>query len=395
VIAPEIPGLPLVGNALGYGRGQLDWLTAAARRGPCVRIRFFHQPYLLVNEPALIEEALVTKGKLFKKDIFARGLKPVLGEGLLTSEGDEWRRRRRLINPFFTRERIDAYVPLMRRAVEHALQPGDVELHAFATKLTLDIVLSTLFGGVPIDARRIGEPLAALMEWYTQPLPLLFPSLARLPLPANRRFERAIADIDVVLRELMDKRVGMAGALRDAGLNDREVRDELATFLLAGHETTASALTFAMWRLGRHPQFQKVETVDRVLRESMRLHPPVWSMGREASEDCTLGEYEVRRGSQLWFLQWAVHRDPRFYEDPEVFLPDRWLTPAATRGAYFPFGFGARQCVGMHFAMVEATTVLSTLAERMTIEAHDERLDVVPAVTLRPRGSVRATLRLR
>jgi cytochrome P450 len=261
---------------------------------------------------------------------------------------------------------------------------------------------------------------ASLIVWV--------PWLQKLPLPANKRYRRAAAELDAVVFETIAQRraspaheddlLGRFLASHDddgSGMSDRQLRDELVTLFLAGHETTALALSFCCYLLAKHPevegrlaaeledvlggQLPAVEHVGRlrytewVVKESMRLYPPAPSIGREALADCEIGGYAVPKGTQIALMQWIVHRDPRWFDQPEAFRPERWdndLARRIPRCAYFPFGDGPRICIGNQFAMMEAILGLATIYQRFHLElAQGFKLDLMPSVTLRPKGGVR------
>jgi cytochrome P450 len=296
-------------------------------------------------------------------------------------------------------------------------------------RLTLGIVSATLFGA---DARDDAKPVAHAIDVFMERTLGIWGSgfnlPPALPTPGNLRFRRATGELDRVLfaliarrRRSTEQRTDLLGLLLSAQdedgshMTDRQLRDECVTMFVAGHETTALALTFALHLLSYHPTAERalhdeidavlgdrlVEVADvrrlpvteAVVKEAMRLYPPAYAIGREAIEDTTLGPYDVPKGTQLLFWQYAIHRDPSFFEEPEVFEPARWLDGLAERlprFAYFPFGGGPRVCIGNTFAMMEAVLVLATIASRYRVRSVSPRdVPLAPSVTLRPRGSVR------
>jgi cytochrome P450 len=402
--------------------------------GPVVYLPIPSFPTYLVADPELIEHVLVRDHRKYRKDVTTRLLSPFLGNGLLTSEGDFWRRQRRLAQPAFHHQRIASYGRTMvMNASREIANWGDVEkrnIHADMMRLTLGIVSETLFGA---DARtesdRVSEAIDVFMERTLGigGTGLNFPGV--IPTPGNRRFARARAELDRVLFALIRRRRAsrddrgdllalLLAAQDDAGarMTDRQLRDECVTMFVAGHETTALALTFALHLLSHHPDVERAlhEELDRalagrlpdlagleslkltkaIIQETLRLFPPAYGIGREALEDTSLGPYDVPKGTQVLFWQYAVHRDPSWFERPEAFEPGRWLAgleERLPRFAYFPFGGGPRVCIGNTFAMVEAVLVLAVIASRFRVESL-EPLDVplAPSVTLRPRGGLRA-----
>lgn len=432
---PRVPGLSLV-NGVRIFRDPLSYTMESARLGDVVDLHIPFLRYWLINHPDLIEEALVRDAKSYIKDAPTRALSGVLGDGLLTSEGDRWRRRRRMIQPAFHRERIQAYGETMVRYTERLLTawaPNHVrELHDDMMRLTREIVAKTLFDAdVAGDAREAGDALEALMSRFAETGGV--PLLHRIPTPSKRRHDAAVRWLDAFIAGLVADRRRSG---RDAGdllsmlvaatdeegrMTDRELRDEVMTLFLAGHETTANALTWTFVLLDRHPaaraalereldevlgdrpptvdDLRQLRYTEHVVHETMRLYPPAWAIGREAIADTSLGGYAVPKGTSLWISQYIVHRDPRFFDDPEVFRPERWagdLQQRLPRYAYFPFGGGPRICIGNTFAIMEAVLVLAAISKRWRVRLQPGRAVVpAPSVTLRPRGPVLARVERR
>jgi cytochrome P450 len=438
---PYAPGyLPVIGHMVAYARDPLKFLTEAHRLGPMVRVRFFNLQAIMLNEPELVEEVFTAKAKHFGKDVYAQDLKRVLGEGLLTSEGDFWLRQRRLAQPAFHKERIAGYGRTMIDCAEreHARWTDGEErdIHADMMRVTLEIVGKTLFGANVVDqANDIAEGLEAVMLRYTDPVAMGVPHWDKLPTPLNRRFKNGVARIDQVIRKLIDDHIaGRVGDKNDllsmyreardedgSGMSTQQLRDEVITLILAGHETTAIALSWTWVLLARHPEVRakleeeldrvlggraptvedlpKLAYTDRIMKEVMRLMPPAWSTGRQALVDTTVGGHPIKKGEQVWMIEWAMHRDARFFNDPEKFDPDRWagdLHKKIPRYAYFPFGGGPRMCIGHSFAVMEAVLLLASFARnyRATL-VPDHAIVPVPAITLRPKHGVKVRLERR
>jgi cytochrome P450 len=435
---PQAPGLPFFGNALPYIRDALGFLRSVAREhGDVVRLAIGPLKTTLISHPDLVEDVLVTQNRLFQKDRFAQVLRPVLGEGLLTSEGDFWRRQRRLAQPAFHRDRIAAYGGIM---VEHASRlagewrDGESrDVHKDMMRLTLEIVAETLFGAQVGDhAEDVGESIEAVLKVVSDPIELFLPFLQRLPTPQRRRFDRSVAKLDSILYGVVERRRKNGGAETSdllsmllhaqdedgTQMSDKQLRDECMTLFLAGHETTALNLSWTWLLLSQHPDVDaklarelrdvlgdrpatfadvpKLPYAGHVIAESLRLYPPAWSLGREAREDVELGGYHVPRGAQVWFSPWAIHRDARWFDDPDTFRPERWEGDQAKklpRYAYFPFGGGPRFCIGQAFAQMEAVLLLATLARAFRVEVLPKPA-VVPfaSVTLRPKHGMRVRL---
>jgi cytochrome P450 len=427
---PRARTVPLVGSLPFFFLDPLAFLIATAARGSVVDLCMPGMKGFLWSDPADIEYALVAANRSFIKDKFTRDLRRVLGDGLLTSEGDFWRRQRRLEQPAFHKDRLQAYAAQMVASAERTVagfRPGEVrDVHEDLMHLTLDIVTRTLFGsGVGEDAGPVGTAVDALMAYYANPLATLVPGFFRLPLPANRRFAEGVRRLDAITYRIIGQRRADGGADRgdllsmllsardeDGGrMTDRQLRDEVMTLFLAGHETTANALSWTLFLLSRHPEVDarlaaeidvalggrapvlgdlpKLSYVEQVVTEAMRLYPPVWLMSREVLEPFELRDVAFPKGTQIWMSQWVLHRDPRYFDEPEVFRPERWADGLAKRlpkFAYFPFGGGPRLCIGNAFAMMEATLLLAVLVQRLRFQLSPRaRVVPFPSVTLRPR----------
>jgi cytochrome P450 len=394
----------------------------------------------VVSEPELVREVLVNQQRIVTKTRALRRAALLLGNGLLTSEGDEWRQQRRLVQPAFHRERIAGYAGTMVAFAERrrdAWRDGAaIDAHAEMMSLTLAIAGETLFGAhVEHEAADIAAALETAMAMFRRLTMPFSELLDRLPLPANRRFAAARARLDATVRRMIAERrasgVDRGDVLSmlllaqdesdDTGMTDEQVRDEVLTLFLAGHETTASALAWTWYLLARNPATERalhheIDTVlgDRtptaadlerlpftraVLAESMRLYPPAWTLGRETHAPVTLGGYEIPVGTMIFMSQWLMHRDARWFPEPLAFRPERW-TPefesTLPRMAYFPFGAGPRKCIGESFAWMEGVLVIATLARRWRVRV-PAGVDPTPRalITLRPSGGVPAILERR
>jgi cytochrome P450 len=420
------------GDPLGY-------FTQIVRDyGDCAGIQILNFRILLINHPDHIEDVLVNHPRKFIKGRVLQANKRVFGRGLLTSEGDFWLRQRRLAQPAFHRARIAGYASTMVTYAErllHEWRDGEErDIHKEMMRLTLQIVGKTLFDAdVERDSQDIGKSLELLLELGANFRRTIFiPQW--IPTPTNLRLERAIRQIENVLyRIIAEKR----SSGRDAGdllsmllaaqdedgsrMTDQQLRDEAITLFLAGHETTANTLSWTWWLLAQNPAVEaklhaelntvlagrspslddlpKLVYTNHVITESLRLYPPAWGTARTAIEDLEIAGFSVPKGSGVSFAQWTVHRDPRWYDAPEEFRPERWegdLLKRLPRFAYFPFGGGPRQCIGNTFALMESDLVLATIAQHFRfrlVEGHP----VVPlaSITLRPRHGIRATLESR
>jgi cytochrome P450 len=417
----------------------LRYFSRIAREyGDVAGLRVLNFRSIFINHPDTIEEVLVTNARRYMKGRVLRANRHVFGEGLLTSEGDFWLRQRRLAQPAFHRGRIASYAATMVEYTQRLLagwRDGEErDAHQEMMRLTLQIVGKTLFDAdVERDAQDVGKSMEMLLEIGANFRRTIFVP-HWLPTPANLRVKREVAQIEQILYRIIAERRASG---RDAGdllsmllnaqdedgsrMTDRQLRDETITLFLAGHETTAGTLSWAWWLLAQNPAAEarlhaELEAVlgDRppslddvprlvytghVITETLRLYPAAWGMARLVLEDHKLAGYPVKKGMGVAMAQWVVHRDPRWYDAPEEFRPDRWegdLARRLPRFAYFPFGGGPRQCIGNAFALMEATLILSTVAQRFRMRlVHDHPVTPLPSITLRPRHGIRVVLESR
>lgn len=438
-LPPGPPGRFLVGNALELSRNWMDYLVTCARKyGDAVFFKFFNVPICLLVHPDYIEHVLVTNQSNFVKSRDYRVLSHVIGEGLLTAEGEAWRRQRKLVQPAFHHENLVEYGKVMLDCATRMMdswEDGAVrDMHKDMTHLTLEIVTRALFGATVLDrADDVATGLRFMMEEFTWHANLSFILPEFLPLPVKSRLQRSIKLLDDVFYSIIRARrmapsdqndlLGALFKMRHPDgrpMSDQELRDEMMTLLLAGHETTAVALSWTWYLLALNKQTETklneelstvlgdreptVEDIPRlrytewVIKESMRLYPPAWGIGRRALADFEVGGNLLPAGTNIFLMQWITHRDERFYPEPERFLPERWDEPARyndlSRFAYFPFGGGPRKCIGASFAMMEAVLLLATLARKFRLElSPDARVEVLPSLTLRPRFGLRMRAR--
>jgi cytochrome P450 len=437
-LPPGPKGHFLLGHIPDYRRDQLGFLERCSREyGDIVRLRLGYHRIFLVNHPDAIEEVLVTKSRSFIKHFALRLTPLLLGNGLLLSEGDFYLRQRRMVQPAFNRARLATYAPIMVDAAQNTIatwRPGETrDMAGEMMRITLEIAARTLFGSeVAEETREINEALQFLQGSYLARFNSFYPIPIWIPTLVNLRMRKAIRRLDQIIYRFIDQR-RQGGADRgdllslllhardedDGGqMTDRQVRDEAMTLFLAGHETTTLALSWTWYLLATHPEVEerlatevravlggRLPTIDdlprlryaeKVVRESMRLYPPVYTIGREALVDCEVGGYRVPKGTTVLMNQWVVHRDRRFFEHAERFIPERWTSDFASRlpkYAYFPFGGGPRLCPGNGFAMMEAILILATIAQgyRFTLLPGHK---VVPwaTLTLRPQGGIPAVV---
>jgi cytochrome P450 len=411
-------------------RDPLTFMTRIARKyGDIVCLRFFHIRTFLISNPDLIEDVLVTNAKKFIKGRVLRANRHIFGDGLLTSEGDFWLRQRRMMQPAFHRSRIANYASTMTACATRLMEswtPGEpMDLHDAMMRLTLQVVGKTLFGAdVEHDAPQVGETLEVLLE-FASDFRRLVMTPKWLPTRLNWQAKRAVRQLTQIIDRIIQQRreskedtgdlLSMLLRVQDedgSRMTAQQLRDEALTLFLAGHETTASSLSWTWWLLAQNPEvgeklhaelnevlngrtptvddLPKLKYTSCILSESMRVYPPAWAMARLAIEDHELGGYPVPKGTGIAAAPWVVHRDARWYEDPERFIPERWesgdLLRQNPRFAYFPFGYGPRQCIGNTFALMEASLVLATIAQRFRFRLLPGRT-VAPlaSITLRPR----------
>ena len=428
-------GLPLLGSLPAFAGDQLGYPVAAIKKyGDIVDMNLAGWRTWLVTDMDALEQILVRDhSKFIKPPLIWRQITAVFGKGLLSSDGNLWQHQRRLAAPHFTPRRVQDYdaliVSLVRKEVDRWQDDTTFDIHPNMMNLMLRIVTRTMFDADAESAVEIMErSLNLLLEEMAHRFrrPVLIPDW--VPLPSNRRYLKAISEIDGVVDRLIQERRkdGTEGRTdylsslivsKDANeqpLSDKQIRDEAVTVLLAGHETTALTMTWAFYLLSRHQEIQakviaeiaselgkrdasnadipKLKLTRAVIMESMRLYPAGWMFGREATEDCEIKGYFCPKGTQILIAPWVLHRDSRHYENPDEFRPERWLDGLAQRlprYAFLPFGGGPRICVGNNLAMLETTLCLATILQRGSIEWRgDGPVEPYPSATLIPQGGV-------
>jgi cytochrome P450 len=371
---------------------------------------------VLLNAPDLIQEVLVDRVDEFEKGpvlkVFSR---PLLGNGLLNSEGEQHRQRRRLVAPAFAHQRVSKYADIMRAHSEAAVarwsDGAEIDIAQEMMRLTLGIVGRTLFDVDLLDrADTLGRDITTLQAWVVRQMRVPF-KIPRLPAPQaalnrlNETIYRLIRDrraSGVDKGDLLSMLLLSADEETGQHLTDEEVRDEAMTLFVAGHETTAQAMAWSWYLLSQHQaQFQRLRSEGmpyalQVMKEAMRLYPPAFVMARGALQDTSIGGFPVRKGELVLMAPWLQHRDPRLWKNPLDFDPDRFLPQreaAIPRFAYYPFGGGRRICIGNQFALMEGQIILSTIAARVSMELLSRRpIELQPYITLRPKGGVHVRL---
>lgn len=417
-------------------RDPLRFLERAAQHyGDIIPFRILNRPAFLIKHPDHVREILVNRQHSFTKSPALQRAKRFFGEGLLTSEGEFHTRQRRLLQPAFHRDRLQSYGATMTsyalQARERFVADSEVNIRDEMMRLTLAIVARTLFDAdVEGDAKNVGEAMADILRSFNIVQMPFWKLLRKMPLPQHRREENALRTIrEIVDRIIREHRTAHQDsgdllstllAIRDedgSSLNDEQIHDEILTLFVAGHETTALALTWTWYLLaknqacegrlhqeidsvlaGRAPQFDDIPRltyVEKVISEAMRLYPPAWLFGRMAKERLDLGGVTIPVGGICLLSPYIAHRDPRFFPAPERFDPERWrpeVRDARPKFSYFPFGGGTRVCIGERFAMAELILLVATLAQKWRFRlVSSEAPTLKPRITLGPGEPIRMT----
>lgn len=432
---PGPKGSLIMGVMREFNSDTLGFVTRCRDYGDVVLTRFLWVNAYFLYHPQDIETLLTTDAKSYRKAQSLRSpfFHRLVGNGLVTSEGDFWRRQRRLAQPAFHRQRISAYGDVMVQYAQRAIDKWKPNEHRDIarnmTRLTLEIVVKTLFNAdISNDADRIGEILTGLVKPFASQATLKWILDNRLPTPGHRRYFNSVAEIDrIVFRIIAERRASgydegdllsmLLQAQDDDGtqMSDQQLRDEVMTLFLAGHETTALALSWSWYLLATHPEAEqefhaeleevlggrtptvadmpRLRYTEMIAKESMRLYPPAYAVGREAIEDTEIGGFHVPKGTQLFAFQWTTHRDARFFDEPDAFKPERWsgdTSEQLPKYAYFPFGGGPRQCIGNYFAMMEIVLLLATIGQRFRFTLDpSHKVEVLPVLSLRPKDGIK------
>ncbi|WP_254271488.1 cytochrome P450 [Haloarcula marina] len=430
---PGPKGEPLFGSSRTYAKNPFRFISALERAyGDVARFDMGPMDTVMLCDPTAIERVLVSESDRFRKpDFQGDALGDLLGDGLLLSEGETWERQRRLANPAFSMARLSGMAGRITGHAEDRIadwSAGDVvNAEQAMTRTTLDVILDLMMG-VELSEERvrtIEEQLMPLGQRF-EPNPLRFAAPEWMPMPDDAAFDTAVETLDEVLDDIIAVREDALGTDEDGPMDflsvllrarddgkqsPDQLRDEMMTMLLAGHDTTALTLTYTWFLLSEHPEAERrvheelddvvgderpgmehvreLDYLEWVIQESMRLYPPVYTIFRESTEAVELSGYPVDAGTTLMLPQWGVHRSARFYDDPEAFDPERWRPERASerpRFAYFPFGGGPRHCIGKHLAMLEAQLIVATVAQRYRLEFLGETpLELLPSLTAHPR----------
>ncbi|WP_123539043.1 cytochrome P450 [Halosimplex salinum] len=449
---PGPDGLPLAGNTFQFLRDPLEFYDrCSAYEDDVVTYRVATSDGVMLKHPADIERVLVTDDADYRRaSIIRNALGQIADGGLFLMEGEDWQAHRTALQPSFYRDRIETYADMMARFADERADEwrgrDTVAVSEEMRTLTLEILAKTL---LDVDIRgqesAIRDAAAAISERFDAGSLSAFLPLW-VPTPVNRRCRRAVSQFDESIAEIVAERRASDGEFDDllsilldldldgdgdgGGLDERAIRDHLFTFLFAGHETTALTLSYAAFLLANHPEKQarlheeldevlgdgsegssadatrpsaadlfELDYLGQVVDEALRLYPPAYTVFREPTRDVEIGGYEIPAGSTISLPQWVVHRDDRWYDDPDSFRPERWtddFRDDLPEYAYYPFGGGPRHCIGMRFALMEAKLVLGTLAQRFAFEAVTEPpLDLSMQITLQPEEPIDVGLRER
>ncbi len=410
-----------------------------ATYGPVSHYKIGTSHIVFINDPSLIADVLINQPQNFVKERTQRRMKILLGEGLITSDGEIHKRQRRIAAPAFHRQRIQNYGSMMvdrAAAIREEWQPGQkIDIAAEMMRLTLQVVARTLFNtDVTSDVQAINDEVNVIMDLYNFLIALpRAEAMLHLPIPGLMRFRKARKRLDAVVHRIIEQHradgvdrgdlLSMLIASRDEDgeqedegtkMSDEQLRDEVLTIFLAGYETVANALTWTWMLLGQNPEAEarmhaeidavlagRVPTLDdlpqlkyteMVLAESMRLYPPAWAMGRQATRDIEIGPYKLPAGSYLFFSQYIMQRSAEQFPEPLRFDPERFTAEAKAgrpKFAYFPFGGGNRQCIGEAFAWMEGILLLATIAQSWKLRLlTDQKIGLAPKITLRPDGPI-------
>jgi cytochrome P450 len=443
----KVPGPPkshfIFGNLPDFQKNPPEYILKIAKEyGNISAINLAGFLCVIVNEPDEIKDIMMTNQKQFIKAHAFRILKKLLGEGLLTSEGEFHKRQKRLAQPAFFKARVNSFGSGMvdyTNKIQTNWNDGDtLDLHTEMTNVTLGIVAKTLFNTeVGTDeSREIGEALTAGLGIFDEVLASPFADIIlKIPfLPITMKFKKAVKKLDKIIYRIIDEHrrngkdqgdfVSMMMLAKDeegtGSMTDKQLRDEAMTIFLAGHETTANALCWTIYLLAKNPDKRekflaeidsvlgsraptaedvpKLEYALMVFSESLRMYPPVWWTGRENLSEYKIGDYTFKKGTIFVISQYAMHHDTRFYPDPYVFRPERWLpeeSEAKPKFAFFPFGAGIRMCIGNQFAEQEAILVLASLAQKWIFHTDETKEVLSTMLTLRPKDGMKVRLERR
>jgi cytochrome P450 len=425
----------VVGHLIDFASNPLLFLTKCAHNyGDIIPISFFGKPVILLNKPEYIDQTLKDR-ETFAKPQVLKDLYTLLGNGLLTSEGDTWFRQRRLAQSVFHQKRIANYGDTMVNYTQKMLEnwvDGEIrDIQADMMRLTLNIVMKCLFSEDPTEeeAVDITKAMHTSAQWMLARNKSTFNLPETFPTPSNLRYRSAVAEMDKHIyhkisqrrnsKENFDDLLSMMMEARDeddgSQMTDKQLRDEISTLIFAGHETSANALAWTFMLLCQNLQIQTqlreeikqvlgdcppttadipaLKYTSMVIKESMRLYPVVWSAVSQTSKECQIGEYQVPAGCTVMTSQWVMHRWEKYFEQAEAFKPERWqddLEKKLPPGVYFPFGGGARTCIGRSFALMESVLLLASIIQKYEINlVPNQSIIPEPTITLQPLNGIK------
>lgn len=434
----EIPGpdgLPLVGSMRSFADDQLAFYERTAREhGSVASFQVGRHEFVLLSDPEHVERVLLEKKDVYVKgEEFQNRLRPILGSALMTSQGEYWQSQRQALNPAFGPEAIERYSTEVTQITERYRDrwtDGEVrEMLPEMQSLTVEILARALFNtDIREETDEITSALEAVLTHAARQIrrPVRVPGW--VPTPGNRSYQRAVEDIYEIAERILDERANdhhendVLSLLRasDADFSREELRDQIVTLLLAGHETTALGLTYTLHALGTNPEtlmtlqdeldevldggaptmadLPELTYTEQVMKEGLRIYPPSHELVRETAEPDVVDGYRIPEGTNVLVSQWVTHRDPAYFEDPETFRPERWTDEFESQlpgFAYFPFGGGLRRCIGDHFAKMELSLVLATLLQEWAVDPVNDELELSPSITNRPAGPIEMELQRR
>ena len=427
----------MFGNARQYADDPFRFLTACEQAyGDVVQLDLGPLDTYMVTNPRDIQKVLVADAADYVKPEFQDdAIGDLLGEGLLLSEGETWQQQRQLANPAFMMDRLSEFTDTIAGHAEEMVgnwRDGEtLNVELAMTQVTLDVICDLMLDVQLTDDQRetIRENLQPIGARF-EPDPIRFITPDWVPTPDNREYQAALEAVDGVVEDIIAQRRGTEGSEDDENppmdilsillrarkrgeQTDTQLRDEVVTMLLAGHDTTALTLTYSWYLLANSPEYaaqvqaeadavegrvgwedvREFDAIERVIKESNRLYPPVYVIFRQPTTDVELGGYQVPEGSSVMLPQWAVHRSPEWWDDPETFDPDRWIDGDRPRFAYFPFGGGPRHCIGKHLSLLEAKLIVATVVGEYDLVFEGETpLELMPSLTMHPRQEM--TMRL-
>ena len=421
-------GIPLLGNTLDFARGPHNFLRRVAEQyGDAVKFEVVGKPHFLFVHPDQVSEVMVTKHRSFRKSMNYDWMKDLLGDGIFTSNGEVHRRRRSLVQPAFHKYRVDTYLDVMVEEARKRLtewQDGDTRniVNEMDVMTLRNIGRTMISDDLSTDTvHLLHEGTAALRDWWELHMHPLSFVLLKAPFGTAKRFRTVCRDLHEALMPLIDKRrtenrdygdfLSMLMMAEDESggsrLSDNEVFEELVTILTTGHGTIAAVLSWTWYLLSNHPQtrmrlheevkrelgnepptlekFGRLNWLHMVFQEVLRLYPPGWALGRYALEDVNIGGHSVPKGATVFVSPFVTHRDPRWFDNPDEFDPDRWAKPMdIPKFAYYPFGTGPRFCIGDRFANLEAQVILSLVVRDWKVDVHPKNVGASSKITFRP-----------